>query len=135
MVEGGDLGAVGGEDAAGAREGEAGAEAVEAAEGHVEEGEREGGAAGLEEAEEGQRGVGGVGHEEARRLGGEQVPAERQGRAVGAAAGAEAEEVVEAREALRDVGDQLRRDVWPAAVVAGGGGGRIRAAVGRRHLS
>lgn len=137
VIDGDDADAVGGEDAAGPGEGEAGAEAEEAALGKVEEGQGEGRAVGLEKLEEGERVVGGgVGHEEVRRLEGEEAPARRQGGAVGAAAGAEGEEVVQARQVLGDVGDQLRRDVGPVGFGGGGGGGRrIRAAVVvRSHL-
>lgn len=51
-----------------------------------------------------------------RQLEREQVPAHGQGGAVGAAAGAEGKEVVQARQVLHDIRDQLRRDVRPAGV-------------------
>jgi hypothetical protein len=90
------------------------AEAEEAAQGEVVQGGRFGGLA-----------VPAGNEEEERRLGGEVGRGEREGGAVCAAAGAEGEEILEARKPPRDVEDQLRREV------GGGGGGRSRSRAAR----
>lgn len=57
---------------------------------------------------EGSRGRGHVGEEEERALGGEVERRRREEIPVGAAGGAEGEEVLEGRQAARDQWDQLR---------------------------
>lgn len=95
VVKGDDAGAVGCNDSAGER-GRGRTEAEEAATQGVYEGQRA-------------RGGGVVGHEKVRRLGREDGAGGWQRGAVGAAGGAEGEEVLERRQVPRDIRYELRR--------------------------